>query len=79
MKRFALLFGALLLATQVTGCDSGGGSSPTKPSDTTAPAVAHPGAKGEVAEYEAQEAKRLADLAAKRSAGKAAKPAPSGR
>jgi hypothetical protein len=75
MKRFALLFGALVLATYVTGCDSGGGSSPTKPADSTAGAtVAHPQAKGEVAEYEAKEAKRVADRAAKTPAGKAVKP-----
>ncbi|MGO9471096.1 MAG: hypothetical protein ACLQIB_05925 [Isosphaeraceae bacterium] len=76
MKRFVLLCVALVLSIPVTGCDDGGvtnRSTPTAPRGTAT--VAHPDAKGEVAEYEAKEAKRQADRISGQAAKKGAEPA----
>jgi len=74
MKRFALLFGALVLSMPATGCDSGGSGSPTEKS-ASGPAVGHPNAPSEVKDFEAKREKALADQAAKTAARKAGKPA----
>ncbi|MGP0068526.1 MAG: hypothetical protein ACLQGP_33620 [Isosphaeraceae bacterium] len=70
MKRIALLFGVLVLSIQVTGCGDGGSSSSTSVSRTEDPQL-----PAEVREYEAKNAKRLADRAEKSKAGKSRKPA----
>ena len=71
MNRFALLFVALMLAIQVTGCGGDSGTSPTAES---------PGATdsqpGEAKAYKAKEAEKLAERAAGISRGKTANPAP---
>ena len=63
MKRFALVFGALMLWIPVTGCDSGGSSTPPDAAASKIP-VPHPHAKGEVKEAEEKAAKRQAERAA---------------
>jgi hypothetical protein len=73
MKRFVLLCAALVLSIPVTGCD-GGDTTPQAPRATDS-SVAHPVAKGEVAEYEAREAKRQADRTSRQSAKRGAAPA----
>ncbi len=68
MKRFTLLFVAAVLSIDLTGCGSGSASPATSVScadDPTLPA--------EVREYEAKNAKRLADQAEKAAKIKAAK------
>jgi hypothetical protein len=73
MKRFALLFVALVLSIQVAGCGSDTGSSP--------PAVAPGGGgatdsqPGEAKAFQEKEAARSAERAAAISRGKTAKPA----
>ena len=61
---------ALVLSIQVTGCGSGSGSSPTAVSRADDPNL-----PAEVREYEAKNAKRLADRAAKSSGAKSGKSA----
>ena len=56
MKRFALLFVALVLSIQATGCDSGSGGSPTAESVRRA---SDPHVPAEVKEYEAKNAKKI--------------------
>jgi hypothetical protein len=68
MKRIVFLFVALVFSIPGTGCDSGGSSSPTAPATSDSGGLAHPQAKGEVAEYEAKQAKREADRTAKKGA-----------
>jgi hypothetical protein len=76
MKRFTILCVALVLSFPATGCDDGGATTPTPAAPgATGSAVAHPEAKGEVAEYEAKEAKRQADRTPKQAAKKGAEPA----
>jgi hypothetical protein len=67
MKRFALLFVALVLSIQVAGCGSGSGSSS---SPTVVSRADDPNLPAEVREYEAKNAKRLADRAEKSSRAK---------
>ncbi len=64
MKRFALLFGALMLWIPATGCDSSVSSNPTGSADSKV-TTPHPRAKGEVKAYEEKNAKRLAERAEK--------------
>ncbi|MGP0068524.1 MAG: hypothetical protein ACLQGP_33610 [Isosphaeraceae bacterium] len=71
MKRFALLFGVFVLSIQVTGC--GGGISGT--SAAAIPRTEDPHLPAEVREWEAKNAKRLADRAEKAALKKAARSA----
>jgi hypothetical protein len=68
MKRFFILFSALVLAIPVTGCGEGSGGTTTpvpRAEDTHLPK--------EVREWEAKNAKRLADQAEKAALKKAGK------
>jgi hypothetical protein len=68
MKRFTLLFVALVFSIPSTGCDSGIVSTSTGPGIARAEDTRLP---KEVREYEARNAKRLAERAAKRVPAKA--------
>jgi hypothetical protein len=68
MKRFALLFVALVLAIQITGCGGTSGSSPTPAASDDDPHV-----PGEAKAYKAKEAERLAERAEKAARAKTAK------
>jgi hypothetical protein len=70
MKRFALLFLALVLSIQVAGCGSGSASSPTVVSRAEDPNL-----PAEVREYEAKNAQRLAARAEKSSRARSGKSA----
>jgi hypothetical protein len=73
MKRFALLFGALMLTIPGSGCGD------TSSSTTPVSRAEDPQLPAEVREYEAKNAKRLADQAEKASLKKAAKSRPASR
>jgi predicted small secreted protein len=68
MKRFALLFVALVLAIPVTGCGGTSGSSPTPAGSGDDSHVL-----GEAKAYKAKEAERLAERAEKAARAKTAK------
>jgi hypothetical protein len=70
MRRFAIFFGALVLTSQITGCGGGSGAS-----TTTASRADDPRLPAEVREYEARNAKRLAERAATKAPGKPARSA----
>jgi hypothetical protein len=68
MKRFTLLFVAAVLLINLTGCGSGSASPATTVSRAEDPTL-----PSEVREYEAKNAKRLADQAEKAAKTKAAR------
>ncbi len=74
MKRFVLPLAAVLLSIQLTGC--GGESSSNA---TPVPRADDPRLPAEVREYEAKNAKRLADRAEKSSRAKSGKSAAKNR
>jgi hypothetical protein len=74
MKRLVLLFGVLVLSIQPTGC--GGDSGSTGMPKAQYSRAEDPNLPVEVREFEAKNAKRLADRAEKTSGGKAAQSAP---